>query len=139
MTGMTESNHFCTAGGVYKARLIKTILGSYFMTYHTVLKTSEDFIRAMESSKFLAKNISCSINAQLAELGYSPIEIFPYSPYYVFYEQYDSIVWASIIQLMLSVGAIFVVTTILLGLDPWSASLIVVTIASILINLIGLM
>ena len=40
---------------------------------------------------------------------------------------------------MLSVGAIFVVTTVLLGLDPWSAALIVVTIASILINLIGLM
>lgn len=47
--------------------------------------------------------------------------------------------WSSIIQLMLSLGAIFVVTTFLLGLDPWSAAIITVTISCILIDLIGLM
>jgi Niemann-Pick C1 protein len=33
----------------------------------------------------------------------------------------------------------FIVTTLLLGIDPWSAMIIVVTILMILINLLGLM
>lgn len=61
------------------------------------------------------------------------------SIFYVFYEQYLSIVPDAIIQLILSLTAIFIVTTVLLGLDPWSGVMIVVTIAIILLNLIGLM
>lgn len=33
----------------------------------------------------------------------------------------------------------FIVTTVLLGFDPWSAMIIVITIMCILINLLGLM
>lgn len=43
------------------------------------------------------------------------------------------------IQLALSLVAIFAVTTVLLGLDPWSAFIIDLTISCVLFNLIGLM
>lgn len=40
---------------------------------------------------------------------------------------------------MLSLAVIFIVTFFILGMDPWSAMIIVGTIACILVNLIGLM
>lgn len=72
------SGHPAYGSALKMVRKSKRVTSSYFMTYHSVLKTSEDFIYAMESAKFIAKNISCTINAKLAELGYSSIEVFPY-------------------------------------------------------------
>lgn len=62
-----------------------------------------------------------------------------FSVFYVFYEQYVTIVTDACVQLVLSLIAIFAVATVLLGLDPWSAFIIDLTIGCILFNLIGLM
>lgn len=35
---------------------------TYFMTYHTILKDSPDFINALKMGRILAENISQSIN-----------------------------------------------------------------------------
>uniref|UniRef100_A0A915PM62 SSD domain-containing protein n=1 Tax=Setaria digitata TaxID=48799 RepID=A0A915PM62_9BILA len=113
------------------------ILSSHFMTYHTVLKTSSDFINAMTSARRIAANITSMLNKDRD--GRCPIEVFPYSVFYVFYEQYMTIVMDACIQLALSLVAIFAVTTVLLGLDPWSAFIIDLTISCVLFNLIGLM
>lgn len=43
------------------------------------------------------------------------------------------------IQLSMSIVAIFVVTTLLLGLDPWGGFITTLTIAMILVDLMGLM
>lgn len=48
------------------------------MTHHTVLKTSEDYIKAMESATLIAQNITRDINEVLKTLRKPPIEIFPY-------------------------------------------------------------
>lgn len=72
------------------------------MAYHTPLRSAQDFIQAMQSAHFLSRNITVTINAQLQEIGHSPIEIVAYSDYYVFYEQYNSIVKAAIFQLICS-------------------------------------
>lgn len=109
------------------------------MTYHTVLKTSEDYIKAMESAMLIAQNITRDLNQILNGLQLPSIEVFPYSPFYVFYEQYQDIVQVAIIQILLSLASIFCVTTILLGMDPWSAFIIITIISLILMNLIGLM
>uniref|UniRef100_A0A0R3RZD1 SSD domain-containing protein n=1 Tax=Elaeophora elaphi TaxID=1147741 RepID=A0A0R3RZD1_9BILA len=113
------------------------ILSSHFMTYHTVLKTSSDFINAMTSARRIAANITAMLNKDRD--GRCPVEVFPYSVFYVFYEQYTTIVMDACIQLVLSLVAIFAITTILLGLDPWSAFIIDLTISCVLFNLIGLM
>ena len=55
---------------------------SSFMTYHTVLKTSNDYTEALKSARKIAKNITNAVGA----------EVFPYSVFYVFYEQYLTIV-----------------------------------------------
>ncbi len=57
----------------------------------------------------------------------------------MFYEQYLTVAHDAIVQLCVSLLAIFVVSFLLLGIDPWSALIITLTIALILTNLMGLM
>lgn len=46
---------------------------TYFMTYHTVLKTSADFIDAMKKAQLVARNITETMNSK----G-SNYRVFPY-------------------------------------------------------------
>ena len=52
------------------------------MTYHTILKTSNDYTEALKSARRIAKNITGVVGA----------DVFAYSVFYVFYEQYLTIV-----------------------------------------------
>uniref|UniRef100_A0A7N8YL89 Niemann-Pick disease, type C1 n=1 Tax=Mastacembelus armatus TaxID=205130 RepID=A0A7N8YL89_9TELE len=102
---------------------------TYFMTYHTILKESPDFINALKNARILADSISQSLDHK----------VFAYSVFYVFYEQYLSIVYDTALNLGLSLAAIFVVTTVLLGFELWSAVIVSITIAMIVINMFGVM
>lgn len=112
----------------------KTVGATYFMTYHTILTTSPDFISAMKMARELSENITRSMGLE----GKS-YRVFPYSVFYVFYEQYLTIVYDTALNLCVSLSAIFVVTTVLLGLELWSAVLVCLTIAMILVNMFGVM
>uniref|UniRef100_A0AC35UI19 SSD domain-containing protein n=1 Tax=Rhabditophanes sp. KR3021 TaxID=114890 RepID=A0AC35UI19_9BILA len=133
----------CALGGhaAYSSAVKTTksgrISASYFMSHHTVLKTSDDFIDAMATARKIADNITKMMNTDLDAHG--TVEVFPYSVFYVFYENYEEIVLNAILQLISCVFGIFIVSTILMGLDPWSAMIMVVTITCIIMNLIGLM
>ena len=61
------------------------------------------------------------------------------SVFYVFYEQYLTIAYDTALNLGVSLGAIFVVSAVLLGLELWSAALVSLTIAMILVNMFGVM
>ncbi|XP_028284138.1 NPC intracellular cholesterol transporter 1 [Parambassis ranga] len=102
---------------------------TYFMTYHTILKESPDYIHALKMARILAKNISESIDHK----------VFAYSVFYVFYEQYLTIAYDTALNLCASLAAIFVVTTVLLGFELWSAVVVSLTIAMILVNMFGVM
>uniref|UniRef100_A0A4W6C657 Niemann-Pick disease, type C1 n=1 Tax=Lates calcarifer TaxID=8187 RepID=A0A4W6C657_LATCA len=102
---------------------------TYFMTYHTILKESPDFIDALKMARILAKNISQSMDHK----------VFAYSVFYVFYEQYLTIAYDTAVNLSVSLAAIFVVTTVLLGFELWSAVVVSLTIAMILVNMFGVM
>ncbi|XP_051878695.1 NPC intracellular cholesterol transporter 1 [Pristis pectinata] len=107
---------------------------TYFMTYHTVLKTSADFIAAAKEARIIGQNITKSMG--ISEKGY---RVFPYSVFYVFYEQYFTIVYDTIFNLCMSLGAVFVVTTVLLGYELWSALMVCITISMIITNMFGVM
>ncbi|XP_071766955.2 NPC intracellular cholesterol transporter 1 isoform X1 [Centroberyx gerrardi] len=102
---------------------------TYFMTYHTILQESPDFIEALKMARILADNITQSIGHK----------VFPYSVFYVFYEQYLTIAYDTALNLSASLAAIFVVSTVLLGFELWSAVLVSITIAMILVNMFGVM
>lgn len=59
--------------------------------------------------------------------------------FYVFYEQYLTIAYDTALNLGVSLAAIFVVTAVLLGFELWSALMVSITIAMILINMFGVM
>ncbi|XP_035285995.1 NPC intracellular cholesterol transporter 1 [Anguilla anguilla] len=107
---------------------------SYFMTYHTILNTSRDFIQAMKMARELADNITRTMGQE----GKGS-RVFPYSVFYVFYEQYLTIAYDTAFNLGISLAAIFVVTTVLLGFELWAALLVSLTIAMILVNMFGVM
>ncbi|XP_041848223.1 NPC intracellular cholesterol transporter 1 [Melanotaenia boesemani] len=107
----------------------KGVGATYFMTFHTILKESPDFIDALKMARNLAHNISQSMDHR----------VFAYSVFYVFYEQYLTIAYDTALNLSVSLGAIFVVTTVLLGFELWSAVLVSITIAMILVNMFGVM
>lgn len=118
-----------------------TVGASYFMAYHTILKTSADYYESMRAARVVAANITNMLNCNLKRLGddATTVEVFPYSVFYVFYEQYLTM-WPDTLQsLGISLLAIFVVTFLLMGLDIFSSLVVLITITMIVVNIGGLM
>jgi len=107
---------------------------SLVMGYHSLLISSADFIDAMQQAYSLTENIT----RILRSAGHD-VEVFPYSIFYVFYEQYLTIWHDAFMNLAISATAIYVVTFILLGFDIISAFIITLTIAMITCDMIGMM
>ncbi|XP_025834125.1 NPC intracellular cholesterol transporter 1 isoform X2 [Agrilus planipennis] len=119
-----------------------TVGASYFMTYHTILKTSKDYYESMRAARKISQNITDTINRRIKSDNISAngtIEVFPYSVFYVFYEQYLTM-WAdTLYSVGISLAAIFVVTFLLMGFDIFSSLVVVITITMIVVNLGGFM
>lgn len=64
------------------------------MTYHTVLKSSDQFVDAIFWARRLSDNVTQSLN----------ITVFPYSVFYVFYEQYLHAIHDMAVNLGASLG-----------------------------------
>lgn len=107
---------------------------NHFMSYHTVMKTSHDYYTAMAEARVIADNISRTLST-----GSRQVEVFPYSIFYVFYEQYLTIWEDALVSLSISGLAVFAVTFVLLGLDLRSSIAVFVTIAMIIADMFGLM
>ncbi|XP_062548070.1 NPC intracellular cholesterol transporter 1 isoform X4 [Armigeres subalbatus] len=126
------------------ASVYSDVGASYFMAYHTILKTSSNYYEALRSARKVSANITSTIHAKLRLEGRSEseiqqVEVFPYSVFYVFYEQYLTM-WPDTLKSMgISVLAIFIVTFLLMGFDIHSSVVVVITITMIVINIGGLM
>ena len=57
-------------------------LASYVMTYHTILRNSSDYISALKNAREICDNLTKTLGS----------EVFPYSVFYVYYEQYLHII-----------------------------------------------
>jgi len=111
----------------------KTDVGAtYFMAYHTPSTDSSGFIKSLE----WGRNISEEVNKKWKGTG---VEVFAYSVFYVFYEQYLTIVKLAALDIGLCIAAIYVISFVLLGFDFYAAFLIALTILFIIIDMFGLM
>jgi Niemann-Pick C1 protein len=82
-----------------------TISATHFRTYHTPLKSQSDFIDALTAAQRISKDISRRTGTK----------VFPYSLFYVFFDQYEHIVTIAIQVISLALLAILVITSLLLG------------------------
>ncbi|VVC88611.1 unnamed protein product [Leptidea sinapis] len=94
---------------------------TYYQGYHTVLKSSADYYGALRAARVVAANLTRTLQAA----GHGDVSVFPYSVFYVFYEQYLTM-WPDTLRSMgISVLSIFLI--------------VVITITMIVVNLGGLM
>ncbi|KAF1997279.1 multidrug efflux transporter AcrB transmembrane domain-containing protein [Amniculicola lignicola CBS 123094] len=82
-----------------------TIPASHFRTSHTPLRSQEDFIAAYAAARRIANEIGKEVDT----------EVFPYSKFYIFFDQYTSIVRLAGALIGSALAATLLVTTILLG------------------------
>jgi len=104
------------------------IPASYFLTYHTPVQTQDDFINAYASAKRICNDIK-------EQHG---IDVFPYSKFYVFFEQYASIVRLTGTLIGSALGLILIITSILLG-SLATGLAITLTVGMIVVDVIGAM
>lgn len=107
---------------------------SYFMSYHTTVITSKQFYTALKQ----ARALSDDLNSMFSRYDKN-VTVFPYSVFYVYYEQYLTIWEDASLSIGLSLLAIFVVTFIVTGLDIVSAVTVLIMVTLIVINLGGMM
>jgi len=101
---------------------------SAFRTFNSPLNQQHEFIDALRASRELVQKLK-------ADLG---LDVYAYSIFHVFFEQYLDI-WAKAgLLLALPLGVIGVACACLLG-SIWAAAMIVVVLASLLLHLMALM
>lgn len=114
---------------------------SNFMAYHSVLRSSEDFVSAFEDAKITSKHIEDLVNKhQKSSDDISrKVEVFPYSIFYVFYDQFLTMWKDTLLSLASSLLAILMVTYILTGFDLRNTLIALFTLISILFNILSVM
>ncbi|KAJ8924000.1 hypothetical protein NQ315_006776 [Exocentrus adspersus] len=108
------------------------ILSSSIMSYHTITKTSSDYIQALKYARYIADNLTKTIDIP-------GVEIFPYSVFYVFYEQYLSIWTDTIESLSYSLLLVLLITFLLTGFNVFSSLVVTLTVMMIIIHMMGMM
>eukprot|EP01135_Chromosphaera_perkinsii_P007641 Nk52_evm97s914 gene=Nk52_evmTU97s914 len=104
------------------------VSASVFRTYHTILRSAGDFIGAYQSALDIAKQMSENIGA----------EVFPYSIFYIFYDQYLDIPIQTAYSLMLAIGSVMLTSTLILG-NVYAGLLISSFVAVVSVNIMGAM
>ncbi|XP_008590518.1 PREDICTED: Niemann-Pick C1-like protein 1 [Galeopterus variegatus] len=113
------------------------VLASRFMAYHTPLKNSQDYTKALRAARELATNITADLRKVP---GTDPaFEVFPYTISNVFYEQYLTVLPEGLFTLSLCLVPTFAVCCLLLGMDLRSGLLNLISIVMILVDTVGFM
>lgn len=131
----SPTNADCALGGqaAYSNALVidakrDTIPASNFRTSHTPLRSQDDFIAAYAS----ARRISDSLKESTG------IEVFPYSVFYIFFDQYSTIVRLTATLLGSALALILVISSLLLG-SVKTGTVVTATVIMIVIDIIGTM
>lgn len=99
-----------------------------FRTYHTPLNKQDDYVSSMRAAREFASRISNQLK----------IHVFPYSVFYIFFEQYLDIWGTALINIAIALGAVFLVCLVITS-SLWSSAIILLVLAMILVDLLGVM
>ncbi|KAJ7937284.1 patched family-domain-containing protein [Mycena leptocephala] len=104
------------------------VVASHFRTSHSPLKTQDDFINAFAAAHRVAEDIS-------RQTGSS---VFPYSIFYVYFDQYAHIVAITQEVLGFGLAAVLLVTALMLG--SWrTGSIVTAVVALTVVTVMGVM
>ncbi|KAF9485399.1 multidrug efflux transporter AcrB transmembrane domain-containing protein [Pholiota conissans] len=104
------------------------IEASHFRTFHSPLKNQQDLINAFAAAHRIAEELSEDIGTQ----------VFPYSLFYVFFDQYAHIVAITQEILGLGLAAVLIVTACMLG--SWrTGSIVTGVVALTVVTVMGVM
>lgn len=106
-----------------------TIKRSHFRTSHTPLRSQEDFISAYHTSLEIVKEIKRKSDG---------LEVFAYSPFYIFFAQYESIKILTFTLLVVGLLGIGLVSLFFFG-SLRNSFLFVAVLASIMLNILATM
>ncbi|EFA85411.1 hypothetical protein PPL_02414 [Heterostelium album PN500] len=102
------------------------IVASKLDGYHTTLRYQQDFINSMKSVYWYADHF------------HGDFEIFPYSVFYVYFEQYLTIVNVAILDIGLALVGVLVVSLLILA-NPIVSLIVVLCVFLVAIDLLGVM
>lgn len=105
-----------------------SVKASHFRTMHSPLRSQKDFINAYASARRIAHDIQERTGA----------EVFPYSVFYIFFDQYLTIVDLTAALLCAAVGIIFIVASVLLG-SVLTSFVVTVTVVMSVVDIMGAM
>jgi len=106
-----------------------TVNASHFRTYHTVLKTQQDYIDAYEQALRICDDI---------EGRHPTAQCFPYTIFYVYFEQYQNIIQISVFLVIIASIAIAIVNWVILG-SFMAALCVIIPVVMIVVDLAGVM
>ncbi|CAH8648900.1 unnamed protein product [Dicrocoelium dendriticum] len=116
---------------------------TYYMTYHAVLENPDDYVDALKGARMVADEVNAQWRANRSiprRSSYPPQDyVYPYSVFYVFYEQYLTIVNEAVIQIAVCLLAVSVVTFLLLGLNLLATLMVLLGVAYIVLSLLAMM
>ncbi|XWS55186.1 hypothetical protein CRYUN_Cryun10bG0153000 [Craigia yunnanensis] len=104
------------------------IQASEFRTYHTPLNKQGDYVNALRAAREFSSRISDSLKMQ----------IFPYSVFYIFFEQYLDIWGIALMNIAIALGSIFIVCLVITS-SLWISAIIVLVLVMIVVDLMGVM
>ncbi|KAF2279777.1 niemann-pick C1 protein precursor [Westerdykella ornata] len=105
-----------------------TIPASHFRTSHTPLRSQNDFIAAYKAARRIAHEIKKDVGT----------EVFPYSKFYIFFDQYTSIIRLAGALIGSAFAATLLVTAVLLG-SVMTAIVVTLVVAMTVAAIIGSM
>jgi len=105
-----------------------TTPATHFRTSHTPLRSQSDFISAYASARRIANEISTD----------KDLSVFPYSKFYIFFDQYASIVDLTATLISSALVLILIISSILLG-SLATGAVVTLTVVMIVVDIIGTM
>ncbi|KAG9542023.1 multidrug efflux transporter AcrB transmembrane domain-containing protein, partial [Aureobasidium melanogenum] len=105
-----------------------SIPASHFRTSHTPMHSQSDFIAAYKSARRISNDITTRTG----------VEVFPYSKFYIFFDQYVSIVRLSGALIGGALGFILVLSSVLLG-SLATGLVVTLTVGMTVVDIIGTM
>ncbi|CAH0726981.1 unnamed protein product, partial [Brenthis ino] len=129
------ASYFSNVNYVLDSQGKATVHDSNFMTYHTTLVTSKDYITAVKYAYEISDNITSAIHKHTG----LDVEVFPYSVFYVYFEQYLNM-WPEVfISISYCLIGVLVINLLVTGFNVLTTFALMFTVMMIVVEMMGIM